>query len=440
MSGGLLQLVAYGSQDVYLTSNASISFWKSTYRRYTSFALEAIQNTFSGSVGYGKRVTVSIPRNGDLVSTQFLEIVLKKHATNGSYFPAEQFVKTIELEIGGQKIDQHYSDWYRLFSELYMNETEKKAYRRMVDFDDPSGSGDAGVTKRFFLPLQFFYNRSPGLALPLVSLQYHEVRLNITFESAAALEANGVDTTAEPQATLYTTYVYLDSSERKRFSQQSHEYLITVVQHTGPESVAPASSSRTQNVRLNFNHPCKTLIWALKGDGFGEFHTAADKTATDDKYAVLQSSKLQLNGHDRMDERTGAYYNQVQPFEFLRTCPSAGVYMYSFCLKPDEIIQPSGSVNMSRIDNATLVVSTKAASAANVSVVTDENTTLSAATGLTNLLVFAESFNVLRVLSGIKRITKHLCQTTGCLAGSGYTGVDKHCNIRDLSQEIYITC
>ena len=154
-----------------MSSSPSISFWKSTYRRYTSFALEAIQNTFSGSVGYGKRVTVSIPRNGDLISTQFLEIMLKKHATNASYFPAEQFVKTIELEIGGQKIDQHYNDWYRLFSELYMSDTEKKAYRRMVDFDNPAGSEDAGVTKRFFLPLQFFYNRSPGLALPLVALQ-----------------------------------------------------------------------------------------------------------------------------------------------------------------------------------------------------------------------------------------------------------------------------
>jgi hypothetical protein len=439
MSGGLLQLVAYGSQDIYLSSNASISFWKATYRRYTSFALEAIQNTFSGSVGWGKRVTVSIPRNGDLISTQFLEIVLRKHATNASYFPAEQFVKQIEVEIGGQKIDQHYNDWYRLFSEIYMNETEKKAYRRMTDFDNPEGTGDAGVTKRFFLPLQFFYNRAPGLALPLVALQYHEVRLNITFESSAVMEANGVDVGVDPEATLYTTYVYLDSAERKRFSQQSHEYLISVVQHTGPESVAPATSARTQNVRLNFNHPCKTLVWAIKGDGYGEFTTGANGT-TDDKYAVLQSSKLQVNGHDRMDERTGAYYNQVQPYEFLKTCPSAGVYMYSFCLKPDEIIQPSGSINMSRIDNATLIVSTKAASAAGIANVQDENTTLSTGTGLTNLLVFAESFNVLRVISGIKVILLHLCQTARCHTSSGYTGMGKHWNIRDFPKEIYVTC
>ena len=406
MSGGLLQLVAYGSQDVYLSGNPSISFWKATYRRYTSFALEAIQNTFSGSVDYGKRVTVSIPRNGDLISTQFLEVVLKKHATNASYFPAEQFVKQVELEIGGQRIDQHHNDWYRLFSELYMDDTEKKAYRRMVDFDKPAATEDAGVVKRFFVPLQFFYNRAPGLALPLVALQYHEVRLNITFESASVLALNGVDTTYSPQATLYTTFVYLDSAERKMFSQQSHEYLISVVQHTGPESVAPAATSRTQNVRLNFNHPCKTLVWAIKGDGYGQFTTNSDKAGLDDKYALLQSSKLQLNGHDRMDERTGAYFNQVQPYEFLKTCPPAGVYMYSFCLKPDELIQPSGSVNMSRIDNATLIVTTKAASAAGIANVLDENTTLSAGTGLTNLLVFAESFNVLRVLSGMGGLVK----------------------------------
>jgi hypothetical protein len=400
MSGGLLQLVAYGSQDVYLTGNASISFWKSTYRRYTSFALESIQNTFSGSTGFGKRVTVSIPRNGDLISTQWIEITLKKHETNASFFPAEQMLKTVELEIGGQRIDQHYSDYFRLFTECYYSDTEKRAYRAMVDFDNPAAGEDTCVTKRMFVPLQFFYNGAPGLALPLVALQYHEVRLNIQFESAAVLEANGVDTTVDPTITLYTTYVYLDSAERKRFSQQSHEYLITVVQHTGPESVCPCAYTRTQNVRLNFNHPCKTLLWCLRGETYGQL-TTGELGETDDRYAVLQSSRLQLNGHDRMDERVGAYFNKVQPFEFLRTAPHAGIYMYSFCLKPDEIVQPSGSVNMSRIDNATLILTTKAASANSNANICDEMTTLDTGTEVNSLLVFAESFNVLRVLSGM---------------------------------------
>jgi hypothetical protein len=403
MSGGLLQLVAYGSQDIYLTGNASISFWKSVYKRYTSFALEAIQTTFSGSVGFGKRVTVTIPRNGDLLSTLFLEVVLKKHDTAESYFPAEQFVKEVELEIGGQKIDKITSDWLRLYSEVYHSSDEKAGYRRLVDFDDPSAGGDAKVEKRFFVPINFFFTRSPSLALPLVALQYHEVRLNFTFESATAMALNGVNTAAEPTAVLYATFVYLDSSERKRFSQQSHEYLITVVQHTGAESIAPGATSKTTNLRLNFNHPCKTLIWALKGEKHGQF-TTGPRGTDNDRYAPLQSAKLQLNGHDRMDERTGAYYNAVQPWEHIRTKPAAGVYMYSFSLKPDEQIQPSGSVNLSRIDNATLVMQTKAGSVAynDFANVLNENQTLANVEGnLTNALVFAESYNVLRILSGM---------------------------------------
>ena len=129
----------------------------------------------------------------------------------------------VELEIGGQKIDKITSDWLRLYSEVYHSSDEKAGYRRLVDFDNPAAGGDAGVEKRFFVPINFFFTRSPSLALPLVALQYHEVRLNFTFETAAAMALNGVNTAAEPTAVLYATFVYLDSSERKRFSQQSHE-------------------------------------------------------------------------------------------------------------------------------------------------------------------------------------------------------------------------
>jgi len=157
--------------DVYLTGNPSISFFKSLYKRYTSFAIESIETTFSGSVGFGKRVTVTIPRNGDLLHHLFLEVTMTKHASNASFHPAEQFVKEVELEIGGQRVDKLYSDWFRIFSELYHNADEKAAYKKMTDFDDATAGGDAGVSKRFYLPVCFFFTRSPALALPLVALQ-----------------------------------------------------------------------------------------------------------------------------------------------------------------------------------------------------------------------------------------------------------------------------
>jgi hypothetical protein len=180
------------------------------YRRYTSFALEAIEQTFNGSVDYGKKVSCTVSRNGDLVSTMFLEVTLKK-SSGASFYPAENFLKEVELEIGGQRIDKHYADWYRIYDELFRSADEKDAYRRLVDFDTPAAGSETGVVKRFYIPLIFFFNKSPGLALPLIALQYHEVKLNFTLASAAEMALNGVDTSYTPTAALYVTYVFLKS-------------------------------------------------------------------------------------------------------------------------------------------------------------------------------------------------------------------------------------
>lgn len=188
----------------------------------------------------------------------------------------------------------------------------------------------------------------------------------------------------------------------RRYAQTSHEYLITQLQHTGAETIAPGSSIRTTNVRLNFNHPTRFIAFAVKSGLHGQY-TVGPRGGDSDKFAPIKSVKLQLNGHDRFDERSGAYFNAVQPFEHLKTKPAAGVYMYNFGLRPDET-QPSGSCNMSRIDNATLVVTTKAGSVAynDAANVTSEDVTLANVSGnLNSLLVYAQSFNVLRILSGM---------------------------------------
>ena len=188
----------------------------------------------------------------------------------------------------------------------------------------------------------------------------------------------------------------------RRYAQTSHEYLITQIQHTGAETLSPGSSSRTTNVRLNFNHPTRWLAFAVKGQSHGQF-TVGPRGGDSDKFAPIKSAKLQLNGHDRFDERRGSYFNAVQPFEHIKSKPAAGIYMYNFGLRPDEV-QPSGSCNLSRIDNSTLVVTTKSGSVAynDAANITSEDVTLANIEGnLTNLLVFAENFNVLRILSGM---------------------------------------
>ena len=439
---GRVRTVAYGAQDIYLTGNPSITFWKTVYRRYTSFALESIEQTFNGTVDFGKKISCTISRNGDLVSTMFLEVTMKKAAT-ASYYPAENFVKEVELEIGGQRIDKHYADWFRIYDELFRTGDEKLAYRRMVDFDRPAAAQDTAVTKRFYVPLIFFFNKTPGLALPLIALQYHEVKLNFTLASAAEMALNGVDTTSTPTAALYVTYVFLDTDERRRYAQTSHEFLITQLQHTGPETLAPGASARTTNVRLNYNHPTRFLAWAVKGTNHGEF-TLRNRGEVSDKFAPLKAVKLQLNGLDRFSERRGSYFSQVQPYEHLKARPGAGVYMYNFGLRPDET-QPSGSCNLSRIDNATLVVTTKAGSVGltgdvEANIVTEDDTLANISGNLTNLLVFAENFNVLRVMSGIisghypNNITSgncqnHLSPTASCHRElRAFASVGKQCN------------
>lgn len=213
----------------------------------------------------------------------------------------------------------------------------------------------------------------------------------------------GIDTTSTPDIKMYVDYIYLDTDERRRFAQTSHEYLITQVQHTGDETALLGSS--TQNLRLNLNHPCRYLTWVFANPTkHGHFAGNADTRHTTSEYlAPLKRAKLQLNGHDRASERTGSYFNYTQPWQTLRAQPRAGVYLYSFSLKPDEH-QPSGTCNMSRIDNATLVLQYKkqgnVAATSNVanlvSVTADEETVVGETKDLTALRLFAENFNVLR--------------------------------------------
>lgn len=237
------------------------------------------------------------------------------------------------------------------------------------------------------------------------NVQYHEVKLTINL----ANEVDGIDKAAGLSVQCFCDYIFLDQDERKRFAQVSHEYLIQQVQFTGDESVNISNTgSRTQNVRLNFNHPCKYLAWVVKGDKHGQYTSVSTANVAQlntyaESYGPLKSAKLQLNGHDRFAERRGSYFNSVTPYQTLRTRVPAGIYMYPFSLNPGEH-QPSGSCNFSRIDNATLTLTFKQANAGTVVAnVTSEDITCNNASNLTNLKIFAENYNVFRIMSGINK-------------------------------------
>ena len=400
MAGGLMQLVAYGAQDVYLTGNPKVTFFQAVYKRHTNFAMENIEQTVNGTPGADGRVSVTVARNGDLVADMYVEMKAgAKAATGEDAWIAERAVKDVELSIGGQRIDKHYQKWWRLYSELYLDESKKANYGKMTT--------SAHVGGKIFLPLIFFFNRNPGLALPLIALQYHEVRLD--FDLSSDFKAAGV--TDGSTFKVWANYVYLDTEERRRFAQKGHEYLIEQVQHTGTDTVTAGSEVQK---RLSYNHPVKELVWCLD-NGDDSFRTAnAHATVTsnilgvtaesnclvssslagvplvafkganfsEDDNGTLDTFKLVLNGQDRFKEQSGKYFNQVQPFVHHSGSPAPGVYAYSFALKPEEH-QPTGSCNFSRIDNAQVAIKAK--------------------TGIeeTTLRMFATNYNVLRIQSGM---------------------------------------
>ncbi len=198
------------------------------------------------------------------------------------------------------------------------------------------------------------------------------------FESRAALvdAASDVVPSSLVSASLWVDYVYLDANERRRFAQVSHEYLIEQLQFTGDES----TTTLNPKVKLNYNHPVKELVWVVQPAaalGFNYKYSSANPVA---------AAKLQLNGHDRFAERPGSYFNWVQPFQHHENVPEEGVNVYSFALQP-ESHQPSGSCNMSRIDNATLQLTLVSGSASGGSPAT--------------IKVFAVNYNVLRIMSGM---------------------------------------
>jgi hypothetical protein len=378
-----------------------ITYFKVVYRRHTNFAMESIQQTFNGNVSLGQRVTAQISRNGDLVSGMHLEVNLPATINVARGYRNDvghHLVQQVEIEIGGQLIDRHYSDWLEIWAQLTVPADKRLGYRLMIG-QDPVTNGGAvtglqsvafqAASRPLYIPLQFWFCRNVGLALPLIALQYHEVKVNVTFNTFANIAQAGAEQGTGFAATLWVDYIYLDTDERRRFAQVSHEYLIEQLQFSGNQ----ASTIGTNTVVLNFNHPVKELVWvnqatdnAAQPSDYG--NTVGNMTALDNFASAginsvnpVTSAKLMLNGQDRFASRAGNYFSRVQPNEHHTCIPlSAGINVYSFALKPEEH-QPSGTCNFSRIDNAKLELN------------------MAAAAG--TLKVFATNYNVLRVMSGM---------------------------------------
>jgi len=450
-----MQLVAYGAQDVYLTGNPQITFFKVVYRRHTNFSREVIEQTFSGTADAGKQISVTISRNGDLVHKLYVETkaTISASGTVAANIGHAMF-NEIELEIGGQTIDRIWGHWMEVWSRLTVpNEcgvvaplngsgqpTRVKVLGASGEFTFPKGTnvsgtnasagsayfpitryqqmaGGAGVCTGKWLnvvsasalmntqpipplsvPLPFWFCRNAGNALPLIALQYHEVKLKIQFSSMMIKDM-------DPQ--VWAEYIYLDTSERRRFAQGSHEYLIEQLQRV-EQNLKVGSTAETMD--LNFNHPVKELVFSA---GFTTSNTSKQDMGFLPGWADKDTQvTLKLNGHDRFNaQRRFDYFSRTQIYEHhtgpgnLYLAAEGSVFgdtngsdvslgtsdakydqvgVYSFALKPEEH-QPSGTCNFSRIDSTRLTFSG----------IQGESTTS------VPITVYAVNYNVLRIMSGM---------------------------------------
>jgi hypothetical protein len=434
MGGGLMQLVAYGAQDIYLTGNPQITFFKVVYRRHTNFSIEAIQQIFeqsSDNFYSGGKKSVLISRNGDLIHKIWLECKLKcaegffdaaedKTYVNWTNNTGHALIEECSIRIGGQEMDKHSSRWLDIWNELTDHEeadwlglnkhAAKNAYlKSQRSLPLPSAGGKS---LKLYVPLQFWFCRNVGLALPLIALQYHEVELDIKFRELTALINTDYEGTYKQEDStinvkVFADYIYLDTDERRRFAQVSHEYLIEQIQYKENDK------SKT-NFRIDFNHPVKEIIWTLPNSRYGLKYSdnspKIDATiedgehrndyfnynATDNdndnyveyicgqkSYEGFNRGTIKLNGHVRFKDRDASYFRICQPQQAGHKIPTKHIYMYSFALNPEEH-QPSGTCNFSRLDNAHL----------SFNQLNDTNQNQ-------NINVYVVSYNVLRIMSGM---------------------------------------
>lgn len=399
--GGLIQLVAYGAQDIYLTGEPAKSMWKSSYNKKKLFSVESIRQTLEGSATYGGQATVKLTRSGDLIAGLMFQVTLQRGASGVNdpipFFPVEALIKNIELRIGGQRIDWLPHNWFRVWAQMYLNSKQTAAYTDMADF----GNEVSGQQRTFFLPIPFFFSQWDWKrALPLIALQYHEVELWINFQDANNIV--GINTSFYPDIQLYADYVFLDSPERIWFAQNPHEYLITQLQYQ-TQSIVVDSLQRDYKINLNFNHPTKFLAWNFSPgvQTHGQFTYLTGET-DDNTAAPLYRADIQLNGRDRFTTRPGKYFKDANPWlSQYGGYFTSGLYAYNFGLNNCLGAGPAGTLNFSRIDNAILRLVTKAAVLTGSETSTNEGQTSVQNTVLNTVEIYGLNYNVLRIESGM---------------------------------------
>ena len=421
MGGGRIQLISKGAQDKILTNNPQMSFFNSVYNRHTNFSIECLQVNNNNDYSINeKTINYKVPRYGDLLYKCHLEIdVPSQSGITPTYIQycnntAHSYMKQIDVEIGEKCIDRQYGKFYDIqnsLNDIYDEENImiNKHYRKQFYLENNVSL----IENNLVLPLHFWFCKNPGLALPLIALQYHDVNFKITYRGIKDIINSSNDisnlTSNPPSIKLWCNFIYLDTDERRKFTQISHEYLIEQVQF----NEIPFSS----NVSLNLYHPVKELKWVIQNntaiqsgkgnvDAILNIQSKNNWTENNDFLNYLSNNtnyqnrindsliydhfdkcNLTFNGVERFPQQNAPYFRTIEPYNNDYKIPqliqysNKLIYMYSFALKPKEY-QPSGTCNFSKIDSATL----------NFTGNLSPDHTIS---------VYAVNYNILRIMSGM---------------------------------------
>lgn len=370
--------------------------FSSSYKTHTHFASEHKTQIFRGSTPFGQRCSITLERGGDLVHTCLLMATVRR-GDGEAWYPMEQLCTSVEVWIGGQKIEEHPRTWFRLYDELYRDASEREAYKQMTNFDaqDPPG-----WKKTMFMPLLFWFCRDRSKALPLISLSQQEVELVFNLSK----DVPGLDPTFDPIIGVVGEYIFLNVRERQLMETMERQVVIELLQTLTVDLVGVGDGPKTYRIDLDsLRHPCTSLIWCLVGDAHGVFTGSGMPLEDSEAHAPVARAHMSILGHEREMEHPGAWYRAVNNYVRSRRIPSAGVYVWDFGLWPASGT-PSGSINMSKLDKVVLSLTTKTGVSGtdpDVTLRPSEEHALEGIRDLKTLLVFAPCWNVLRFKDGM---------------------------------------
>jgi hypothetical protein len=395
MAGGLIQLLAWGNQNIKLNGNPSITFFKKVRKSHSNFSMESIRvnlNRTDANVYSNTIYKAKLERHGDLVQQVYFVFEIPDIAPNEEGFRwvenfAEVFIDNYYINIGGALVDKQYGEQLHLNNMLTFNSDKRKMYDNLIgnvdelvypDKYEPYPSHTPALkSRKIYVPLNLWFNRDTSSALPLICLQYSDTEITIetrpftdlykvrgnapsktttkdTLSQFVYNELNRYmvsDSVVDIKAYLEVNYYFVDTLEREYIAFNSHEYLVEQTMRIERFGLT------TNNIfEMVLQNPVKEFIWVLKRNDMAESNNWFD--FTDKGRHIMKSAKILFNGMDRIDEKDAIYFNYVQPYQHHTGNGKDGVYVYSFSISPEDLNQPSGSCNMSRINRVQMMIQT----------------------------------------------------------------------------------